>query len=138
MPVRAVKGTVLSTEVWGIEGRERKKKKNRKGSKRYAEQAWWPIPLIPALQGQRQEDLCAFKASLVYTASFWASQGCTMRRNGRRQQTPQDGEKFRKRRTWSRPETGQRPDEALTCDDVFNGPISVTLIDEWFFQLLPF
>ena len=29
----------------------------------------WCIPLIPALSRQRQEDLCEFKANLVYTVS---------------------------------------------------------------------
>ena len=27
----------------------------------------WRTPLIPALRKQRQEDLCEFKASLIYT-----------------------------------------------------------------------
>jgi hypothetical protein len=30
---------------------------------------WWHRPLIPALGRQRQEDLCEFKANLVYRAS---------------------------------------------------------------------
>lgn len=37
-----------------------------------------------------------------------------------------------------RPRTGQLPCQAPTCDDIFNGPITVTLIDEWLFLLLPF
>lgn len=31
-----------------------------------------------------------------------------------------------------------RPHQVLTCDDIFNGPITVTLIDEWLLLLLPF
>ena len=31
--------------------------------------SWWSILLIPALRRQRQEDLCDFKASLVYRVS---------------------------------------------------------------------
>lgn len=30
---------------------------------------WWYMPLILALDRQRQEDLCEFKASLIYRAS---------------------------------------------------------------------
>jgi hypothetical protein len=30
----------------------------------------WRTPIIPALRRQRQADLCEFKASLVYRASF--------------------------------------------------------------------
>lgn len=29
------------------------------------------------------------------------------------------------------------PCQAPTCDDIFNGPITITLIDEWLFLLLP-
>lgn len=29
-------------------------------------QAWWHTPVMPALQRQRQVDLCDFKANLVY------------------------------------------------------------------------
>jgi hypothetical protein len=32
-------------------------------------QAWWLIPLIPALKRQRQADLCEPEASLVYKLS---------------------------------------------------------------------
>ena len=32
-------------------------------------EAWWYVPLIPALGRQTQADLCEFKASLVYKAS---------------------------------------------------------------------
>lgn len=30
-----------------------------------------------------------------------------------------------------------RPSQTLTCDDIFNGPIAVTLIDKWLLLLLP-
>jgi hypothetical protein len=30
---------------------------------------WWLTPLIPALAGQRQADLCELEASLVYISS---------------------------------------------------------------------
>jgi hypothetical protein len=30
---------------------------------------WWYMPLILALDRQRQEDLCEFKSSLIYIAS---------------------------------------------------------------------
>jgi hypothetical protein len=32
----------------------------------YFSQVYWCTPLIPALRGQRQADLCEFKASLIY------------------------------------------------------------------------
>jgi len=31
--------------------------------------AWWHGPLVPALGGQKQENLCELKASLVYMVS---------------------------------------------------------------------
>jgi hypothetical protein len=36
--------------------------------------AWWYMILIPALK--RQMDLCEFKASLVYRASFRTEMSC--------------------------------------------------------------
>jgi len=37
------------------------------------------MSIIPAVRMQRQEDLCEFKASLVYTSEFQGSQSCTVR-----------------------------------------------------------
>ena len=37
------------------------------------------MPLIPALRRQRQEDLCEFKASLVYKVSSWTVTAFTQR-----------------------------------------------------------
>jgi hypothetical protein len=34
---------------------------------------WWCMPLIPALNRQRQVDLFEFKARLIYRASFRTS-----------------------------------------------------------------
>ena len=42
--------------------------KNLKGSRR-----WWCMLLIPALQRERQVNLCEFKDSLVYRANFRAA-----------------------------------------------------------------
>jgi hypothetical protein len=44
--------------------KERKKEKKRK----YPGQVWWHLALIPALRRQSLEDLCEFKANLVYIA----------------------------------------------------------------------
>ena len=35
---------------------------------------WWHTPLIPGLWRQKQEDLCKFKASLVYTVELQDNQ----------------------------------------------------------------
>jgi hypothetical protein len=40
---------------------------------------WWYIPLIPALQRQRQVDLCDFKANLVYKVSSRTAKAITQR-----------------------------------------------------------
>ena len=39
---------------------------HRINSKKYQDQAWWCAPLMPILSRQRQEDLCEFRANLVY------------------------------------------------------------------------
>lgn len=36
---------------------------------KHTSQKWWDKPLVPALRGQRQVDLCVFIAGLVYTGS---------------------------------------------------------------------
>ena len=42
-------------------------------------QAWWRMPLIPALRWQTQADLCEFKASLVYKTSSRTTRVVTQR-----------------------------------------------------------
>lgn len=34
---------------------------------KYYSQTWWTVPVIGALEGQRQEDHCRLEVSLVYT-----------------------------------------------------------------------
>ena len=47
-----------------------KKQKKKKQKKNLLQsQAWWCMPLVPALWMQRQEDFCEFKVSLGSTAS---------------------------------------------------------------------
>jgi hypothetical protein len=52
-----------------IINKSKKRKEKKKKEKRHRQsQPWWHVPLIPALRRQRQEDLCEFEASLVYTS----------------------------------------------------------------------
>ena len=42
-------------------------------------QVWWPMPLISALESQRQENICEFKVSLVNKTSSGPARGYIMR-----------------------------------------------------------
>lgn len=42
---------------------------NGSASIKKTHQVWWQMPLLPALERQRQADLCEFGASLVYVVN---------------------------------------------------------------------
>jgi hypothetical protein len=49
-----------------MQSQERDVKRETHHIKKIISQAWWYLPVIPALRRQKQED-CQFEASLVYT-----------------------------------------------------------------------
>ena len=40
---------------------------------------WWRMPLIPALERQKQADLCEFKSSLIYKVSSRTARAVSQR-----------------------------------------------------------
>jgi hypothetical protein len=72
----------LSNEGFDNEKGYAKKDESTQGLTNYKEyykvninaRQWWNTPLIPALGGQRQVDLCEFENSLVYIVSLWTAE----------------------------------------------------------------